>query len=104
MSFLLFYVTYPDQASALLAGQQLVEQRLAACFNVFPIQSGYWWQGQLQKEGEWVCVLKTPLALEGALEAALLGTHPYETPCLLRWEVRANQAYTDWIIASTKIF
>ena len=97
---LLFYVTYPDEATARSISEQLVEQRLAACANVFPMHSVYWWEGVMQQEGEWVSILKTPLSLEYVLEAAILKIHPYETPCILRFEARANDAYEAWVDAS----
>ncbi len=101
MAFLVFYVTHPDEGTARRIAQQMVEQRLAACANVFPITSVYRWQGAVQNEGEWVSVLKTSLEREGDLERALCAVHPYEVPCLLRYEVRANEAYERWIREST---
>ena len=99
--FLLFYVTHPDEATARRISESLVSQRLAACANVFPIQSAYWWDGAVQQEGEWVSILKTRTALESTLEKAIQEIHPYEVPCILRFEARANEAYEKWIEAST---
>lgn len=100
--FLLFYITHPDEATARRISEKLVAQRLAACANVFPIQSMYWWQDAVQQEGEWVSILKTTPELEQALEKAIMALHPYELPCILRFEVRANEAYENWIRESTK--
>ena len=97
MPFLVFYITYPDEATARSISENLVTQRLAACANVFPIQSAYWWEGAVQQEGEWVSILKTSVDLETALEKAILEIHPYETPCITRFEARANAAYEKWI-------
>lgn len=103
MAFLVFYVTFPDEASAKNMAESLVQQRLAACANIHPIQSLYWWDGALQQEGEWVSILKTRLDLETALEQAILALHPYQTPCIMRLEARANAAYEQWINANTQI-
>ena len=102
MTFLVFYTTYPDENTARSIATQLLNQRLIACANIFPIQSAYWWEGAVQQEGEWVAVLKTRLSLEQAVEAALLEIHPYETPCIMRFETRANAAYAQWIEESTR--
>jgi len=99
MPFLIFYITYPDEATARRISESLVTQRLAACANIFPIQSAYWWEGAVQQEGEWVSILKTSLALESALEKAIQEIHPYKTPCIVRFEARANEAYQRWIEA-----
>ncbi len=100
MAILLFYVTHPDEATARRIAGQMVEQRLAACANVFPIQSAYWWDGAVQTEGEWVSILKTSPCCEAALEKALRAVHPYQTPCFLRFEARANEDYERWIMDS----
>ncbi|MBK9337802.1 MAG: divalent-cation tolerance protein CutA [Lewinellaceae bacterium] len=102
MAFLLFYITHPDEETARRIGGELVRKRLAACANVFPISSAYWWDGAVQQEGEWVSVLKTRTELEAELEAAIRDAHPYETPCILRFPVRANADYEQWIFDSTR--
>ena len=48
----------------------LVESRLAACVNLFPVQSVYTWQGQLQQDDEWQLVIKTDLTHFAALKPA----------------------------------
>ncbi|MCC6459994.1 MAG: divalent-cation tolerance protein CutA [Saprospiraceae bacterium] len=102
MPFLVFYVTCPDEDTARNISQHLLQQRLVACANMFPISSAFWWDGAIQQDREWVALLKTQLALEAALEAEIQGLHPYDTPCILRVEARANAAYEAWILASTR--
>ncbi len=97
----MFYVTHPDEATARRIADQMVERRLAACANLFPMQSVYWWDSAVQQEGEWVTILKTSLEREAELEDALRTLHPYQVPCLLRFEVRANDDYERWIREST---
>jgi periplasmic divalent cation tolerance protein len=99
--FLIFYITHPDEATAKRIADELLERRLAACANIFHIQSAYWWEGAVQHDGEWVSLLKTRTDLESALEVAVRELHPYQTPCIMRYEVRANAAYEQWIIDST---
>jgi periplasmic divalent cation tolerance protein len=102
MSFLIFYVTHPDERTAHDISAHLLDKRLIACANIFPIQSAYWWSGAVQREGEWASILKTQTALEAELEAALYALHPYEIPCFMRFEARANGEYEHWIEASTR--
>lgn len=100
-TFLVFYVTFPDETTAKTVSDELLRQRLIACANIFPISSAYWWEGAINQGDEWVAILKTRLSLEHDVESAVTGLHPYETPCLMRFEVRANRAYYDWIMEST---
>ena len=101
MPYLLFYITHPDEPTARRLADRLLEQRLVACANLFPIASAYWWQDRLEHENEWVSIVKTRPELEAAVEAAVLAEHPYEVPCIMRVEVRANAAYEAWIRAET---
>ena len=39
--------------------------------------------------------------LESELEAEIQSRHPYEVPCIVRFEVRANEAYEQWIVEQT---
>ena len=101
MPFLLFYVTHPDEETAQRVCSHLIDRRLAACANIFPVASAYWWQGATVREDEWVSVIKTRLDLEKRVEEEIRQVHPYEVPCILRFEARANDDYEAWIAAET---
>lgn len=98
----MFYLTYPDEATAHQVGEALLQERLVACVNSFPIKSAYWWEGQIVRDDEWVSVVKTRLEYESLVTSFVAERHPYQTPCILRFEVRANEAYFQWILASTE--
>lgn len=99
--FLVFYVTHPDEACAKRISEALLQERLIACVNIHPMNSAYWWDGEISDAAEWVSILKTRLTLEQRVEAAIESLHPYQTPCIMRFEVRANAAYLAWIKEST---
>jgi periplasmic divalent cation tolerance protein len=103
MPFLIFYVTHTSLEQAQLLGNQLLSERLIACANYFPIESAYHWQGQIEAEAEYVSVLKTSIRHESTVEARIQALHPYATPCITRWEVRANADYEAWIEKETQI-
>lgn len=102
MAFTLFYTTHPDKETAQKISQVLTEEKWIACANLFPMQSAYWWQGQVEQENEWVALLKTRTAYGAQLEKRILELHPYEVPCIIQMEVKANAAYEEWINSSTE--
>gem|GEM_PF-5063711 len=61
MPFLTFYITHPDEATARRIAGELVQERWAACANIFPIHSAYWWNGAVQNDAEWVSVSRPAL-------------------------------------------
>ena len=91
------YVTFPDQASAFAMGRQIVEDGLAACFNLHGIRSVYTWKEELQDEQEWVVLFKTRASHASALRMAMEIGHPYKVPCILDWDASVNAAYGAWV-------
>lgn len=97
MRFAMVYITHPNEEKAKEISNHLLEKRLIACANIFPIASAYWWQGAIQREGEWVSIVKTSLEKWEQLKAEVESVHPYEVPCIIKMEVEANEAYGKWI-------
>jgi periplasmic divalent cation tolerance protein len=83
------------EASSL--GEMAIEHHLAACANIFPIQSLYTWQSEKQSEQECVLMLKTTTALTLLLQTFVKHNHSYEVPCIMHWEVEVNEEYGKWI-------
>lgn len=102
MAFLVVYITHPDEATARQISSELVKRKLAACANCFPIQSIYTWQEVISQDSEWVSLIKTTPNALPALEAAIMAMHPYEVPCLMHWEVNANEGYEAWVYAGVQ--
>jgi len=47
--FSIIYITAGDMAEARKIGRTLVEERLAACANIFPITSIFRWKGNIDE-------------------------------------------------------
>ncbi|MDP3795116.1 MAG: divalent-cation tolerance protein CutA [bacterium] len=93
------YITNPSREFAKDLARHLVEERFAACANIFPIESVYWWKGELIDEGEYVVIAKTTAANFERTQAEVERIHPYTTPCITKIPVVPNGAYADWLRA-----
>lgn len=92
------YTTFPDAESANRIAGILVEERCAACANIFAIQSIYRWEGKIERAPEVAMFLKTTHDVYPALERRLRELHPYEVPALVALPVLAGFApYLAWI-------
>lgn len=92
-------VTAPDAEVGERLGRALVEEHLAACANVVPgMVSLFWWEGEVQRSGEALLILKTTAAGLRALEARLLELHPYDVPEVLALGVQdGHEPYLAWV-------
>lgn len=97
MRFIIIYITYPDLKTAKKIVASLMENRLIACGNFFPIQSIYWWKGKIKNSKEVVSILKTKKENWEKVKSAVAKLHPYETPCIIKIAVSANNNYESWI-------
>jgi periplasmic divalent cation tolerance protein len=77
----------------------VVGEQLAACVNIVgPIRSIYRWEDAVQRDEEWLLVIKTLAVRFEALAARVRALHSYTTPEVLALPVLAgSDAYLDWI-------
>jgi periplasmic divalent cation tolerance protein len=102
MGFIIIYITHPDLKTAKKIAGELLERRLIACANYFPIESAYWWQGKVEHSKEIVSLVKTSSKNWVKVKAAVEQLHPYDTPCIIKIEAEANNDYEKWIKTETK--
>jgi periplasmic divalent cation tolerance protein len=81
----------------------LVSEKLAACVQITPISSTYTWQDTLQKEPEWLLLIKTKADLYEEVEDALGVHHSYDTPEIIQVPItQGSMAYLSWVDENTK--
>ncbi len=98
----MLYMTAEDKEAARRLVKHLVEARLVACGNIFPIHSIYRWKGKLEEASEVAVIMKTKGALvERAIEE-VHRLHAYEVPCVVSYAMeRGLPRYLGWIEEST---
>lgn len=97
MKFIIIYITHKNLKEAKKIVSHLLRKKLIACANFFPIESSYWWKGKIVNAKEMVSIVKTQKQNWKKIRGEVEKIHPYETPCIMKIEVEANQGYTDWI-------
>ncbi|MFF2814047.1 divalent-cation tolerance protein CutA [Kitasatospora cineracea] len=94
--------THEDEAAARALATALVRERLAACAQVHPIRSVYWWGGEVQDAPEWRVDLKTRAALADRLVARIGELHSYDTPEAIAVPVTTGAPdYLAWLDTET---
>ena len=102
--FCFLYSTFPDADSARACARALIARKLAACVNVYPpMTSFYFWQGKMEEGQEVAAFIKTRRSLVDAAIAALRPLHPYTTPCFLILPIEGgNSDYLAWAREQTR--
>jgi len=91
------YVTAPEAAASEIA-HTVVEERLAACVNAVECRSTYRWEGEIVTDDETILLLKTTDEGYDRLEARIDELHPYEVPCIERFdETDLCGRFGEWI-------
>ncbi len=102
MKFIIIYTTNPNLKTARRIGNYLLQKRLIACVNYFPIESSYWWKGKIEDVSEVVSILKTKKENWAKVKKEIQKIHPYKTPCIIKIDVGANENYAKWLEKETK--
>lgn len=91
--------TCPDEQTAERLAAALVEKDIAACVNIIPgIQSVYQWKGGVEKDREWLLVIKAGADRYGDIERTIVSLHPYELPEIIAVPINAGlPAYMAWL-------
>lgn len=99
MSYQLLLTTCGDMESAEHLAEALLARQLAACVTILPgARSLYMWQGSLQRETEYVLLIKSRADRLSALRECLLTEHPYELPELIAVPIEGGlEAYLGWL-------
>ena len=96
--YIMAIATCADKGAARAIARMLVESRLAACAQMFPIESVYRWRGEVHDEGETALLIKSKRSLFGRIAAAIKQAHPYEVPEIIHVPIGGGlPEYLGWI-------
>lgn len=94
----LVVTTFPTREAALRAVEEVLGAKLAACANVLPVHSRYWWKKGVESADESLVLFKTVPKRVGALFRYLEVNHPYDVPEVAELDVpRVGGAYLRYL-------
>lgn len=98
------WVNCADENEARRIAEEAIEDRLAACANIFPeITSAWHWQGTVERGAEVPLLMKTRADLFDELARLVERLHSYETPAITGLPVtHVSAAYGRWVAGETK--
>lgn len=96
--FSIVYITAGDMEEARKLGRKLVEERLVACVNIFPITSIFRWRDKIDEAQEFGIIAKTKTEKVKEIEKRVKELHSYEVPCVVSFRMDEGSAdFLKWI-------
>jgi periplasmic divalent cation tolerance protein len=96
--FSVVYISSRDSGEARHIAAALVEERLVACVNCWPITSVLRWEGAVEEGPEVAMICKTRTELVPLVIRRVKELHSYEVPCITSWKIDSGSAdYLDWV-------
>jgi len=90
--------TCPDKNSAKKIANRMVENRLVACVQMFPIESVYRWKNEICNENEIVLFMKSKPEMFDKIVATIKENHTYEVPEIIQIPITDGlPEYLNWI-------
>jgi len=78
------YMVTPNRTEANRIAKKLVQDRLAACVNIFPeVRSVYRWKNKVEFAYEVVLIAKTVQSKFAELQKVVMSLHSYEVPAIV---------------------
>ena len=101
--FSIVYITAASLEEAQKIGKTLVKERLAACVNIFPIQSIFRWKEKIDEANEFGMIVKTKSKKIKEIEQRVKELHSYEIPCVVSFRMdEGSDDYLEWIEESVE--
>ena len=95
------YITCKSMAEAKRIAAKLLESKLIACANIFPVESMFIWEGKLKKEKEAAMFCKAKKENFGKIKEEVKKLHSYEVPCIVAFGwAESSKEFSDWVEAS----
>ena len=90
--------TCAEKETAKSIAKMLIEKRLAACVQMFPVESIYFWQDKVCDDNEIALLIKSKAIRFNEISAAIRETHAYEVPEIIQIPITDGlPEYLKWI-------
>ncbi len=96
--YVLVYSTAGDREEAKRIARRLIEEGLAACVNIWPIESVYEWEGEVEEDEEVALLVKTTAEKAERVVRRIVELHSYDVPAVLVVPVLGgHEEFLEWI-------
>lgn len=104
MSHIIVLMTTATREEAEKITHSLLEKKLIACANIVgPVSSLFWWKEKINRENEFLVLMKTSAVLFEKLATSIKQMHSYEVPEILAVPItKGEPSYLEWLSDSLR--
>jgi periplasmic divalent cation tolerance protein len=103
MTRIIVFSTCANKSEAKKIALALLKSRLAACVNILPITSFYWWKDEVRNGSECLMIIKTRARLFPELRRRISVLSSYEVPEIVSVKIDDGlRSYLEWIDQETR--
>jgi len=98
------FITTANAEEAQQIASLLLSERKAACINIVPrVSSFFWWQGKLESAEESLLIVKTKASVLNQVVSLVKEHHRYDVPEVIALPIiGGNQDYLEWMSQEVK--
>lgn len=94
--------TLHKKEDAIRIGKGLLNKKLIACYNMWSIESAYWWKGEILEGPETMMLMKTEAKYFSAISEYLKKESGYEVPDIFSLNSsNIDSSFANWIKQET---
>ncbi len=99
---IIILTTASSNKEAEIIGSKLIDKKLTACVNIIPnIKSIYYWEGKINKDSEYLLIIKTVKRAEKDVFENIRKLHSYDTPEMISIPITGGEkSYLNWLSKS----
>ncbi len=102
MNCILVYCTFPTAAEAERVSKILLEERLVAGANMFPLDSMFRWQGKVERRSETGVLFQAERRFFKRIERRIKQLHSDSVPQIVMWRIKDGYSpFLRWIMEET---
>lgn len=92
------YITTPSKREAEEIASHLLDKKLIACANIFPVTSMYEWNGKREHEQEFALICKAKDGVFNEISQEVKEMHSADVPCIVATKIdHVLPAYAAWV-------
>ncbi|HZP55270.1 MAG TPA: divalent cation tolerance protein CutA [Candidatus Saccharimonadales bacterium] len=100
---IIIVTTLHKKEDAVRIGHKLLKSRLIACYNLWPIESAFWWKGKILEENETTMIMKSQHKHFNEVRKFIKDESGYEVPEAIAISPKdVDKSYLNWVKTETE--